>query len=78
MSDMTLVWGTTVSQVGKSGQFPRIDINPRDGVYATSPLLDAGDRPEEIVSSPIPNAPKLAAVAVAEPLDEPDAKAAVR
>jgi hypothetical protein len=55
-----------------------MDMRPREGVYATSPLFDAGDRPEEMVSSPMPNTPKLAAVAVAEPFDEPEAKAAVR
>jgi len=55
-----------------------MDIRPLDGVYATSPLFDAGDRPLEIVSSPIPKRPKLAAVAVAEPLEDPEAKAAVR
>lgn len=70
--------GTTTSQVGYSGQFPLIDIIPRDGVYATSPLFDAGDRPEETVSSAMPNAAKLAAVAVAEPFEDPDANAAVR
>lgn len=53
-------------------------MRPRDGVYATSPLFDAGDRPEEMVSSPMPNVPKLEAVAVAEPFDEPEANAAVR
>lgn len=47
-------------------------------VYATSPLFDARDRPEEMASSPMPNAPKLAAVAVAEPFNEAEAKAVVR
>src|SRR4051812_49246946 len=78
MSSTVRVWGTTVSHVGNSGQLPRIDMTPRDGVYATRPLLEAGERPEEIVSSPTPKTPKLAAVAVADPLEEPDAKAAVR
>jgi hypothetical protein len=55
-----------------------MDMRPREGVYATSPLFDAGDRPEDMVSSPMPNAPNLAAVAVAEPFDETEAKAAVR
>lgn len=64
--------------VGYKGQFPRIDMHPRLGVYATSALLDAGARPDETVSSPMPNAAKEAAVATAEPLDEPDAKAAAR
>lgn len=41
-------------------------------------LLDAGERPELTVSDPRPKAAKLAAVDVAEPLDEPDEKAAVR
>jgi len=50
----------------------------RDGVYATSPLFDAGDRPELTVSDPRPKAAKLAAVEVAEPFDEPDENAAVR
>jgi hypothetical protein len=78
MSSMVLVCGTTVSHVGKSGQFPLIEIKPRDGVYATRPLFEAGDRPDEIVSSPMPNSPKLDAVAVADPFDDPEAKAAVR
>lgn len=78
MSSTVLVCDTTVSQVGKSGQFPLMDIKPLDGVYATRPLFDAGDRPDEMVSSPIPKNPKLDAVAVADPFDEPEAKAAVR
>jgi hypothetical protein len=64
--------------VGTSGQFPRTEMTPRDGVYAHRALLDAGARPEDQVSSPSPKAAKLAAVAVPEPLDEPEAKAAVR
>jgi hypothetical protein len=44
-----------------------------DGVYATIALLDAGERPEETVSVPRENAQKFAAVATAEPFDEPDA-----
>jgi len=40
--------------------------------------LLAGDRPEDTVSLPSPNAAKLAAVDVAEPLLDPDEKAAVR
>lgn len=59
--------------VGYNGQFPRIDMQPRLGVYATRALLDAGARPEETVSSPMPKAENEAAVATAEPLDEPDA-----
>jgi hypothetical protein len=47
-------------------------------VYATSELFDAGDLPEETVSVPRLKAAKLAAVAVAEPFDEPDAYAAVK
>ena len=49
-----------------------------EGVYAMSPLFDAGDRPELTVSDPRPNAAKLAAVDVAEPFEEPDEKAAVK
>jgi len=41
-------------------------------------LFDAGPRPEYHVSSPRPKAAKLAAVAVPEPLEEPEAKGAVR
>jgi len=41
-------------------------------------LFEAGPRPLDHVSSPRPNAAKLAAVAVPEPFDEPDAKGAVR
>ena len=64
--------------VGTSGQFPRVEMTPREGVYAQSPLLEAGARPEDHVSSPNPKAAKLAAVAVPEPLEEPEPKAAVR
>jgi hypothetical protein len=64
--------------VGTSGQLPRTEITPRDGVYAHSALFEAGDRPDDHVSSPSPNAAKLAAVAVPEPFDEPEAYAAVR
>ena len=59
-------------------QTPRGDITHREGVYATRPLFDAGDLPELTVSEPRPNAAKLAAVDVPEPLDEPDENAAVR
>jgi hypothetical protein len=48
-------------------------MTPRDGVYAHRALFDAGDRPDDHVSSARPKAAKLAAVAVPEPLDEPDA-----
>ena len=41
-------------------------------------MLDAGERPELTVSDPSPNAAKLAAVDVPEPLEEPELKAAVR
>ena len=64
--------------VGTSGQLPRTEITPRDGVYATRALFEAGARPDDQVSSPSPNAAKLAAVAVPDPLEEPEAKAAVR
>lgn len=32
MSAMVRVWGTTTSMVGTSGQFPRTEMRPRDGV----------------------------------------------
>jgi hypothetical protein len=64
--------------VGTSGQFPRAEITPRDGVYATSALLDAGARPDDQVSSASPNALKLAAVAVPDPFDDPEPNADVR
>jgi hypothetical protein len=41
-------------------------------------LLEAGARPDDQVSSARPKAAKLAAVAVPEPLDDPEPKAAVR
>ena len=41
-------------------------------------MFDAGERPEDQVSAPSPNAAKQAAVAVPEPLEEPEANAAVR
>jgi hypothetical protein len=72
------VWGTTTSWVGTSGQLPRVEMTPRDGVYAQRALCEAGPRPLDQVSSPRPNAAKLAAVAVPDPLEEPDAKGAVR
>lgn len=78
MSSTVRVCGTTVSQVGNSGQLPRMEMSPLEGVYASRPLFEAGDQPEEMVSSPIPNTPKLASVAVADPLEDPEAKAAVR
>jgi hypothetical protein len=40
--------------------------------------LVAGPRPDDQVSSPRPKAAKLAAVAVPDPFDEPEAKGAVR
>ena len=75
---MVRACGTTTSMVGTSGQLPRTEMTPREGVYAHSALFDAGPRPLDQVSSPSPNAAKLAAVAVPEPFDEPDAKGAVR
>jgi len=72
------VCGTLRSNVGTSGQLPRTDITPRDGVYAHSALFDAAARPEDHVSSPRPEAAKLEAVAVPDPFDDPEAKAAVR
>ena len=74
---MVRVWGTTTSIVGTSGQLPRTEMMPRDGVYAHSALFDAGPRPLDQVSSPRPKAAKLAAVAVPEPFDEPDPNGAV-
>jgi hypothetical protein len=47
-------------------------------VYATTALFDAGERPEETVSLPREKAQKLAAVATADPFDEPEAYAAAR
>jgi hypothetical protein len=41
-------------------------------------LFDAGARPLDHVSSPRPNAANDAAVAVPEPLDDPDPNAEVR
>ena len=78
MSAIVRVCGTTTSIVGTSGQLPRVEMRPRDGVYAHNALHDAGERPLDHVSSPNPNAAKLAAVAVPEPFDEPDAHAEVR
>src|SRR4051812_3609598 len=77
MSAMDRVCGTTTSIVGVSGQFPRTEMTPRDGVYAHNALFDAGARPLDHVSSPSPKAAKLAAVAVPDPFDEPDPNAAV-
>src|SRR6185312_14229048 len=78
MSAMLRVWGTTTSIVGTSGQLPRVEIIPRDGVYAHRALFDAGARPLDHVSSASPNAAKLAAVAVPDPFDEPEPSADVR
>ena len=50
----------------------------REGVYATRPLFDAGERPELTVSDPRPNAAKEAAVDVPDPFEEPEENAAVK
>jgi hypothetical protein len=78
MSAIFRVCGTTTSMVGTSGQLPRTEITPRDGVYAHRALFVAGARPLDQVSSPSPNAAKLAAVAVPEPFEEPEPNAEVR
>ena len=75
---MVRVCGTTTSIVGTSGQLPRTEMTPREGVYAQSALFEAGARPDDHVSSPSPNAANEAAVAVPEPFDEPEPNAAVR
>ena len=72
------VCGTTTSMVGTSGQLPRTEMTPLEGVYAQSALFDAGARPLDQVSSPSPKAANEAAVAVPEPFDEPEPNAAVR
>jgi hypothetical protein len=41
-------------------------------------LLEAGLLPDDTVSSAMANAAKLAAVEVADPLEDPEANAAVR
>jgi hypothetical protein len=41
-------------------------------------LFDAGDRPDDQVSSPSPKAQNDAAVAVPDPFDDPEPNAAVR
>src|SRR5688572_28265749 len=76
-SSMVRVCGTTTSMVGVSGQFPRIDMMPRLGVYAQSALFEAGARPLDHVSSPSPKAQRDAAVAVPEPFDDPEPNAEV-
>ena len=75
---MVRACGTTTSMVGTSGQLPRTEMTPREGVYAHSALFDAGARPDDQVSSPSPKAANDAAVAVPEPFDEPEPNAAVR
>ena len=55
-----------------------MESHPLEGVYATRALFDAGDRPEETVSSAIPKAAMEAAVETADPLEEPDAQAAAK
>jgi len=54
-----------------------VEIRPRDGVYAQRALLDAGPRPDDQVSSPIPKAHNDAAVAVPDPFDDPEPNGAV-
>lgn len=66
------------SRCNPSHQHPLGEITFREGVYATSPLFDAGDLPELTVSEPSPKAAKLAAVDVAAPFEEPEEKAAVK
>ena len=51
---------------------------PRDGVYATSALFEAGDLPEDTVSPPMPKAANEAAVDAPLPFDEPEPNAAAR
>ena len=57
-SAIVRVCGTTTSIVGTSGQLPRTEMTPREGVYAQSALFEAGARPVDQVSSPSPNAAK--------------------
>ena len=75
---MVRACGTTTSMVGTSGQLPRTEMTPLEGVYAHSALFDAGARPDDQVSSPSPKAANEAAVAVPEPFDDPEPNAAVR
>jgi hypothetical protein len=78
MSAIVLVCGTTTSIVGTRGHPPRVEMTPRDGVYAHRALFDAGALPDDHVSSPMPKAQNDAAVEVPDPFDEPDPNAAVR
>ena len=45
---MDRVWGTTTSMVGTSGQLPRTEMTPREGVYAHKALFDAGHSLKDI------------------------------
>jgi hypothetical protein len=55
-----------------------MEMMPLDGVYATRALLDAGDRPEEKVSSPRPKAPNEEVTDTPAPFDDPEPNAAAR
>jgi hypothetical protein len=74
---MLRVCGTTTSIVGTSGQLPRTEMTPLEGVYAHSALLEAGARPDDQVSSPS-RTPQRGRGRGAEPFDEPEPNAAVR
>lgn len=45
-------------------------------MYVATPLLDAGERPEDTVSSPRLNVHSAAETATPEPLEDPDIHAA--
>ena len=62
---------TTTSMVGTSGQFPRTEITPRDGCTRLARCWSPGHA-HWTRSPPPARKPPRAAVAVPEPLDEPD------
>src|SRR3954447_20520370 len=77
-SAIVRAYGTATSIGGVSGQMPRTEMTPREGVYAHSALLEAGPRPLDHVSSAIANAAKLDVVATADPCEDPEAYGAAR
>src|SRR3954468_24817459 len=77
-SAIVRAYGTATSIGGVSGQIPRTEMTPRDGVYAHKALLEAGPRPLDHVSSAIANAAKLEVVATADPCDDPEAYGAAK
>src|SRR4051812_45291283 len=77
-SAIVRAYGTATSIGGVSGQMPRTEMTPREGVYAHSALLEAGPRPLDHVSSALADAAELDVVAPARPWGDPEADGAAQ